>query len=47
LIRLHTQLLGLIELQIEQEELSPDEYAPKIWRALHMQKNDQLYILKN
>lgn len=42
LVRLHTQPLGLVEFQIEREELSPDEYAPKIWLVLHEQINEHL-----
>jgi GT2 family glycosyltransferase len=42
LIRLHTQPLGLIELKIDKEELSPDEYAPKIWQALKVEINEHL-----
>src|SRR5437763_1241332 len=42
LVRLHTQPLGLIELEIDKEELSPDEYAPKIWQDLHVQINEHL-----
>ncbi|GAC1347857.1 MAG: hypothetical protein NVSMB27_14220 [Ktedonobacteraceae bacterium] len=42
LVRLHTQPLGLVELKIEKDELSPDEYAPEIWRVLSEQINKHL-----
>ena len=42
LVRLHTQSLGLVELNIDKDDLSPDEYVPKIWLALHLQINEHL-----
>ena len=42
LVRLHTQPLGLVELTLDTDELSPDAYAPKIWQALHLQINEHL-----
>ncbi len=42
LVRLHTQPLGLVELTLDIDELSPDAYAPKIWQALNEQINDHL-----
>ncbi len=42
LVRLHTQPLGIVDLTLNTEELSPDEYAPKIWLALHLQINEHL-----
>ena len=42
LVRLHTQPLGLVDLEIEKEELSPDKYAPKIWQELKQQINEHL-----
>ena len=41
-MRLHTQPLGLVELNLEKDELSPDEYAPHIWQALSGQINEHL-----
>ncbi len=35
LIRLHTQPLGIIELQLDEQELSAGEYARRIWDTLH------------
>jgi glycosyltransferase involved in cell wall biosynthesis len=42
LVRLHTQPLGIVELQFVQDELRPEEYAPHIWRELHNQINEHL-----
>ena len=42
LVRLHTQPLGLVELTIDTDELSPDEYTPEIWQALSGQINEHL-----
>ncbi len=42
LVRLHTQPLGLVELQFAGDELSPDEYAPHIWQILQTQINNHL-----
>ncbi len=42
LVRLHTQPLGLVELTIDTDELSPDEYAPHIWQVLSEQINEHL-----
>src|SRR5689334_4797057 len=42
LVRLHTQPLGLVELEIEKSELRPEEYAPKIWQELSVQINQHL-----
>ena len=35
LIRLHTRPLGVIELQLDEQGLSADAYAERIWHALH------------
>ena len=35
LIRLHTRPLGIIELQLDEQGLSADAYAERIWHALH------------
>ena len=42
LVRLHTRPLGLVELNLEKDELRPDEYAPHIWQSLHVQINEHL-----
>ena len=42
LVRLHTEPLGLVELKIDKDELSPDEYASEIWLLLHEQVNEHL-----
>ena len=42
LVRLHTQPLGLVELIIDTDELSPGEYAPHVWQALSEQINEHL-----
>jgi GT2 family glycosyltransferase len=42
LVRLHTQPLGIVELEIEGSELRPEEYAPKIWQSLSVQINEHL-----
>jgi glycosyltransferase involved in cell wall biosynthesis len=42
LVRLHTQPLGLIELQLDECETRADEYARRIWRALGATINEHL-----
>src|SRR5260370_37595035 len=42
LVRLHTIPLGLVELGIINDELSPEEYAQEIWQSLHVQINEHL-----
>src|SRR6266699_1265030 len=42
LVRLHTQPLGLVDFTFETGELSPDEYASRIWQALGEQINAHL-----
>jgi glycosyltransferase involved in cell wall biosynthesis/GT2 family glycosyltransferase len=42
LVRLHTQPLGIVELKFATNELTPDEYVPKIWQALNEQVNEHL-----
>lgn len=42
LIRLHTKPLGLIELNIDADELRPDAYVQKIWQSLQLQINEHL-----
>src|SRR5579884_2906545 len=42
LIRLHMHPLGLVDLQIDGEELDPDQYATIIWLALHEQIKEHL-----
>ncbi len=42
LVRLHTQPLGVIEIQLEQNEVHPHEYAERIWCNLHAQINAHL-----
>src|SRR5437588_11542110 len=44
LIRLHTHPLGLVDLQIEREELDPDQYVYIIWFALHEQIHEHLRV---
>jgi glycosyltransferase involved in cell wall biosynthesis len=44
LVRLHTQLLGTVELQFVQDKLAPEEYAPQIWQELHDQINEHLRL---
>jgi GT2 family glycosyltransferase len=42
LVRLHAQPLGLVEINIEKDGLSPDEVASVIWDNLHIQINEHL-----
>jgi glycosyltransferase involved in cell wall biosynthesis len=42
LVRLHTQPLGLADFTFETGELSPEEYAPRIWQVLGEQINAHL-----
>src|SRR5438105_5250436 len=42
LVRLHTQPLGLVDFTFDTDELSPDEYASRIWQALGEQINAHL-----
>jgi GT2 family glycosyltransferase len=42
LVRLHTEPLGIVELTLEKEEVSPDEYVQHIWHALHAQITEHL-----
>lgn len=42
LVRLHTQPLGLVELQFTENELQPTVYAPQIWRQLQTAINSHL-----
>src|SRR6266700_4680764 len=42
LVRLHTQPLGVIEIQLEQNKVHPHEYAERIWCNLHAQINAHL-----
>jgi glycosyltransferase involved in cell wall biosynthesis len=42
LIRLHTQPLGVVELQLGDGEIRADEYARHIWRALSANINEHL-----
>lgn len=42
LVRLHTQPLGMVELQLAENGVSADEYAPHIWRALSEKINEHL-----
>lgn len=42
LIRLHTQPLGTVELELRETGLGPDEYAPYIWHHFHTQINEHL-----
>jgi GT2 family glycosyltransferase len=42
LVRLHTQPLGRIELQLDERETHADEYAPRIWHALGTKINEHL-----
>ena len=43
LVRLHTQPLGLVDFTFETGELSPDDYASRIWQALGEQINTHLH----
>jgi len=42
LVRLHSQPIGRIELALPDGQASPEEYAPRIWDALHTQINEHL-----
>lgn len=42
LIRLHTQPLGELELELEGHEVSAGEYAPRIWQAFGARINEHL-----
>src|ERR1051326_8833381 len=42
LVRLHSQPLGVVELDFAQEELTPEKYAPQVWQKLHQQINTHL-----
>jgi GT2 family glycosyltransferase len=42
LVRLHSQPLGVIELDFEDHVLAPERYAQHIWTALQTQINDHL-----
>src|SRR5215467_5793666 len=42
LVRLHTQPLGLVELELEEGRVSPEEYAAHFWQALGEQINAHL-----
>jgi len=41
-VRLHTQPLGSVDLTLALDELSPEEYAPRIWQTLGEQINAHL-----
>ncbi|GHO81113.1 hypothetical protein KSD_88840 [Ktedonobacter sp. SOSP1-85] len=41
-VRLHTQPLGLVELPLSTEELTPATYAPLLWNALSSEINEHL-----
>ncbi|GHO46908.1 glycosyltransferase [Ktedonospora formicarum] len=41
-VRLHTQPLGTIELQLPRERVEPSEYAQILWNALHNEINEHL-----
>src|SRR5437868_4880905 len=42
LVRLHTQPLGLLELQLDEHGVSAEEYASHIWRTLSEKINGHL-----
>jgi len=42
LVRLHTQPLGLVELQLDEHRVSLDQYAAYIWQALGEKINEHL-----
>src|SRR3954467_10439311 len=42
LVRLHTQPLGLVDFTFDTDELSPDEYASRIWQVMGEQINAHL-----
>src|SRR5437588_10873924 len=42
LVRLHSQPLGLIELPLDKDRVSADEYVQQIWRSLGERINDHL-----
>src|ERR1700730_546153 len=42
LVRLHSQPLGLVELQLEKNGVGADEYAPQIWHSFGAEINEHL-----
>jgi GT2 family glycosyltransferase len=42
LVRLHSQPLGLVELQLEKSRVRADEYAPYIWHSFGAEINEHL-----
>lgn len=42
LVRLHTRPLGVVDLQLDRDEMSADECAENIWRTLHKEINEHL-----
>jgi glycosyltransferase involved in cell wall biosynthesis len=42
-VRLHTQPLGLVELQLDEQRVSAKEYASHIWRTLSDEMNEHLH----
>ena len=42
LVRLHSQPLGLVELQLEKSGVQADEYAPHIWHSFGAEINEHL-----
>src|SRR6266702_7180693 len=40
LVRLHSQPLGLVELQLEKSGVRADEYAPQIWQSFGAEINE-------
>lgn len=42
LVRLHTQPLGIVELTLDKNELSPHDYVQPIWDTLNAQINEHL-----
>jgi len=42
LVRLHTQPLGIVELTLDKNEVSPHEYVQHIWSAFNAQMNEHL-----
>src|SRR2546423_4487893 len=42
LVRLHTQPLGWVEVQLDECEVSAQEYAQHIWRTLSVKINEHL-----
>lgn len=41
-VRLHTQPLGVVDLDVAGRALEPEQYIPAIWNTLHTQINDHL-----